>query len=309
MDIEVSIIIPAYNAEQYITRCLDSIVKQVGNNVEVIIVNDGSTDNTRIVCEKYVDKYNYISLLNQRNSGVSVARNNGLDKARGRIVMFIDSDDCLPDDVIEWAIRYQECDTLVCGSFNYLKTRNRIHPCILEDGIYELCSEDIDFFLNLVPNAPWGKLYLKKIIDENNIRFPVGIPYGEDTIFLIEYLKNISRIQLSSKIVYNYNFTDAGSAMWKYYPDYYKYMLEIMDRKKKYCIAKSYVYQREKDCQLFFKRSLNHYLKNGHREYVGELMEAFRINGNEKVLVRKWYMDNLVDYYVYKVKKILMHKS
>ena len=307
METLISVIIPAYNAGNYISRCLESIVKCEAKGLEVIVVDDGSKDNTKALCESYHAKYDYITVVSQENQGVSAARNNGIERAKGKYILFLDADDYFTDDSVKWFLdNAKEDDCLVCGSFNYIKTKGRIQPFYLGDFEYNLSDNCVDKLITTIPNAPWGKLYNRDIIMSNNIRFPLGIPYAEDTIFLLKYLKYVSLVETSSKVIYNYNFTDGGSAMWKYYPDFYKYMELVMDEKKELCVSKGFDYDESKDKQFYFNRCLSHYIKNGHKEKLEEVKEAFGIDVNLERSVKTWYKDNLKAYIVYRIKKKLM---
>ena len=121
----LSIIIPMYNLEQYISYCLDSIVSQANENVEIILIDDGSKDKTRKICDNYCKKYNYIKYLYQENAGVSVARNNGLKKAIGEYILFVDGDDWIINDSIPQIINKiknnREVD-IIAGDF--VKAKN-----------------------------------------------------------------------------------------------------------------------------------------------------------------------------------------
>ncbi len=301
---KISIIIPAYNAQKYIVRCLDSIVNQANDNIEVVIVNDGSTDNTERICREYSSIYNYIKTVSQTNGGVSSARNNGIKNAQGEYILFLDADDFLAPGAIGWVIdNVKHNDTLICGSFNYIKTRGRVEPYYLPEKIYDLKKDTVDSIMDFIPNAPWGKIYNRNIITENDIVFPLGIPYAEDTIFMLEYLKYVKFVQTSSAIIYNYNFTDSGSAMWKYYPEFYKYMIAVMKKKEELCDFKGIDYNAESDKQKFFTRCLNHYMRNSAFDKLDSVIKVFEVNKSVKAIKKEWYMHNWKNYIMYNLKK------
>lgn len=304
---KISIIIPAYNAQKYIVRCLNSIVNQANDNIEVVIVNDGSTDNTERICREYSSIYNYIKTVSQTNGGVSSARNNGIKNAQGEYILFLDADDFFAENAIEWFLS-KTCDDncLWCGSYNYIKTRNRIEPFYLSEKEYDLESEYIDNIIDFVPNAPWGKLYNRELLVKNDILFPEGIPYAEDTIFLLNYLQYVRYVKTSKKVIYNYNFTDSGSAMWKYYPDYYKYMLRVMAQKKQLCQVKDVTYDEMKDNTKYYNRSLRHYLMNKHSEYLDDVLQAFNVDGVSSQIKNTWYKKNAIEFFKFRLKKRLM---
>ena len=115
---KISIIIPVYNAEKYLAQCIESIIKQTYSNLEIIIINDGSTDRSLEICNFYKENDQRIVVFNQNNSGVSVARNKGLDISNGEFIMFVDADDWLNADFVESLYKVCEEHVLVIGDFN-----------------------------------------------------------------------------------------------------------------------------------------------------------------------------------------------
>ena len=141
----VSIIIPAYNAEKYIEQCIDSIISQTYKNIEVIIVNDGSTDNTLAICEKYAKEDKRIKIVKKKNEGVSKARNDGIKIATGKYIMFIDSDDYIDDDYIEIMhknIVEKKADLVVS---NYTRDKNGV-----KEKIYFDLKNNDDIIMNYI---------------------------------------------------------------------------------------------------------------------------------------------------------------
>ena len=305
----ISVIIPAYNAERYIGRCLDSIQRIANNQVEVVIINDGSVDKTQEICETYANKYDYINVINQKNLGVSTARNTGIGATSGEYIMFVDADDFLADNTFEWALEKAKYpNTLFVGSYNFLKPRKRIEPFIRADRTINLNDEYIDSVIDAISNAPWGKVYHRDIIEKYNIRFPSHIPYAEDTIFLIEYLKHIDKLQVCSDIIYNYNFTNWGSARFKYYPDFYKYMFDVMDVKKSYCNFHGIKYDTIKDKNRYYKRCVNHYMYNNKSNYIDEITKFYDIKRDATEVKKEWYSQNWNTYIAFRINKILNRK-
>ncbi|SCZ79709.1 glycosyltransferase family 2 protein [Pseudobutyrivibrio xylanivorans] len=306
MSKKISIIIPAYNAQKYIARCLDSIISQIDRQIEVIVINDGSQDDTRVICERYHDNYDFINVVSKENGGVSSARNAGIKMATGDYILFLDADDYLAEGTIKWALDKSEQDVLVCGSFNYIKTRGRIEPCYMDEKTYDVEKDSVDLFIYKIPNAPWGKLYNKNIIVEHDIKFPEGIPYAEDTIFMLEYLKYIRFVRTTNEIIYNYNFTDSGSAMWKYYPDFYKYMKVVMEKKRQLSECKGLEYNESLDRETYYNRCLNHYMKNGKFDCLEEVINAFDVKDTVRSIKKQWYKNNWKSYITYIVKKKIL---
>lgn len=179
---EISIIIPIYNAEKYLVRCLDSIKAQNFIDWECILVNDGSTDNSEALCERYADEDSRFRLINKINGGVSSARNAGLDVAKGTWIAFVDSDDFVDPDYLTIPDNLNDCD-IVQKSYEKLK-KNGQTKCHLpfRDGC--VLNEKISlyrFFINKRNNALWNKIFKRALIGD--FRFDTSIAIGEDFMF------------------------------------------------------------------------------------------------------------------------------
>ena len=212
----ISVIIPIYNVEKYLIKCLESICNQEFEDYEVILINDGSTDNSWNIAEKYREKYqDKIKLLNQENSGVSVARNTGLSYAKGKYVCFVDSDDYVEKTYLSelYKVAKKNNADLVFSAFRSVDEDGKVIKYIGEnrftpDKEYSF-KESEELFL--IQNAPWAKLYRKDIIEEYNLYFPPKVWY-EDVIFTKEYLINTSKCVYCDEVLYNY-LQRSGSAM------------------------------------------------------------------------------------------------
>lgn len=189
----VSIIIPVYNAERTLCKCIDSILGQDFNNYEIILVNDGSKDSSLDICNEYGSKHHNISVINQNNAGVSSARNAGLDVAKGYWITFIDSDDYIENGFFNCLDTYNE-DLIILNSKNlsltgdmsdslFSKKNKQLHN---KNSITQFLSTYIDSSLY---RAPWAKFYKKELIKD--IRFDTNMKIGEDSHFVFRYLCNI----------------------------------------------------------------------------------------------------------------------
>ncbi|MCZ3367107.1 MULTISPECIES: CDP-glycerol glycerophosphotransferase family protein [Methanobacterium] len=194
MSFKISVITPAYNAEDYLAEALDSLVNQTFRNFEVIIVNDGSTDGTQEIIDEYCQKYSNFRSFTQPNSGVSKARNKGLDEACGDYIAFLDADDLFAPKALEKMYRtaFENDAELVIGQireFDNFNSRLYNHPRILSK------MEHIDKFDdNILWNFLLGnKLFLKEKIDELDLHFE-DVNYSEDGIFVMNYIYNCSKI-------------------------------------------------------------------------------------------------------------------
>lgn len=203
---KISVIVPVYNAEKWLRRCVGSILAQTYTDFELLLINDGSTDDSGVICDEYAGKNSRIRVFHKPNGGVSSARNLGLDNARGEWITFVDSDDWVELEYLECLLsnvggaELSICDFVIRGS-------DEVWPDKIETG---LISKDklAAFYTETYPychlTAPWIKLYKKSIIEENNIRFKEDISTLEDTIFVLEYLRWVENITCSNRKLYNY---------------------------------------------------------------------------------------------------------
>lgn len=222
----VSIIIPMYNAEHSITQCVDSILNANKLKYEIIIIDDGSKDNSlSIVKEKY-SQIDNIRIVSQKNKGVSATRNVGIDLALYEYIAFVDADDTVVDGIYEELSKILEkgFDIAICG-YNIVNKNNlkyvESQECI--DGEYDICDfakEYFRFFELLITNTNWNKLYKKNIIKKNNLKFKTNLKMAEDAVFNLEYLECINSVGLTSKKLYNYVISETQT-IYKVYPDYY----------------------------------------------------------------------------------------
>lgn len=220
--LKISVIIPVFNAENSIRCCVESVISQTYNDWELLLIDDGSQDDSGILCDQYAKIDKRIIAYHKENGGVSSARNYGLSKARGEWVVFIDSDDYVGHKYLE--------DLIKCANTrtdNILVIQGMIQEYVnssvllkFNDLIYEKNSI-IDGLLqnNLFTfGAPYCKLYNKKVLKKHNILFPVEYDYGEDTIFFLRYIQHIDTLILSSSCNYHYKTSNYGSLSQKCHP-------------------------------------------------------------------------------------------
>ena len=197
----ISIIVPVYNAEQYLEKCVNSIINQTYTNLEIILVDDGSPDNCGAICDEYAKKDSRIKVIHEKNSGQSIARNAGLDNATGEFVGFIDSDDTIEPGMFEDLYNaIQGVDLAVCG--HSLVYDGKVESAST-DNIIELDKEGLwrEVFGKL-NNAVWNKLFKRELI--NDLRFDLRFAHGEDLIFNIRYLERANLGKVVDKPLYNY---------------------------------------------------------------------------------------------------------
>lgn len=198
---KVTIIIPVYNAEQYLHRCVDSLLKQTYTNIELILVDDGSSDNSSKICDEYCAKDKRINVIHKTNNGVSEARNSGLKVATGDYIGFVDSDDFVEESFVE-DMMIGDYDIIVSG---YRAISEKQEEIILPKEI-EYKNQNKEFFTaafcNNYFNAVWNKLFKKSVIKD--IGFDKEFNFGEDYKFNIQALDNATNIV--SVPIANYNY-------------------------------------------------------------------------------------------------------
>ena len=186
---KISIIVPVYNVEKYLPRCLDSIIGQTFKDWECLVIDDGSTDTSGAICDEYARKDNRVKVFHKKNGGVSSARNIGLDNASGEWIMFVDSDDWLANNFSELSLDFESDWILFPYYIVHQKQPELRKPTLSGCGIDELCSKYL--CLQLL-KTPWSKLYRKDKISD--LRFDCGMRLGEDYCFNLNYLRRISSI-------------------------------------------------------------------------------------------------------------------
>ena len=207
---KISIIVPVYNAENYLRRCVDSILSQTYKNFELLLVDDGSTDASKKICDEYVEKDCRVRVYHKNNEGVSSARNMGLDNVQGEWITFIDSDDWVSESYlynllshvnsVDLVISYA---TIVYSNGEQIK-ENYINNTVSDNYDALFLENDLDWH-----TSPWSKLFKKKLC--NNLRFIEGMHIGEDLVFLYSYMLRCKNIYVSGDTDYFYFVDNEGS--------------------------------------------------------------------------------------------------
>ena len=222
----ISIIVPIYNAEKFIERCIKSVLNQTEHSWELILINDGSIDNTEQICKKYVGDAR-IHLYSKRNTGVSDTRNIGIEKAIGNWITFLDADDELSSDYIENALKIISKNNydIIVGQLNtYLGAEyliksdieyNRKNKIRLMKNL--ISGEKKENYNSSLLGFVIGKIYKSEIV--KNLKFPLKIRYREDTLFNLQAFLKAKNILVTNSINYHY-IINTQSACFKYIPDY-----------------------------------------------------------------------------------------
>lgn len=200
---EVSVIIPVYNAEQYLERCLDSVLHQSFRNIEIICVNDGSQDGSIKILKKHQKNDKRIRIITQKNAGVSAARNCGLKAANGEFISFVDSDDMIHHEMLAIAMKFIKKHKVDMVMFNL--TTKHFKPLNRSEIRSNILYTDtiIRHFDNLPFNVCWDKVYKKSAI--KNIFFNEKISYCEDMLFAFQVFASIEKYVLIDAALYHYN--------------------------------------------------------------------------------------------------------
>lgn len=216
MNYKVSIIVPVYNVEKYIHKCIDSILAQTYRNLEIILVDDGSPDNCGKICDEYASNDNRIIVIHQKNGGLSAARNAGLNKSTGNFIVFVDSDDYLESSAIEDCIHYIKTNNYDILIFNWydiylddqLKTIKKFPRKINENYSKSYKSLYYAILWDKIPNLVWNKIYKKELWE--NIYFPKNCNF-EDLAVMPYIFAKAHNIGYLDKHLYNYNNSNSSS--------------------------------------------------------------------------------------------------
>ena len=239
----VSIIVPVYNGEKYIEKCITNLLGQTYENIEIVMINDGSKDNTEVMLEECSKKDERIKVIHQKNQGLSGARNTGIDNATGKYVVFVDVDDEIAPALVEDNVALAEKNNadIVLYSFWYYDvdsdtiTQNEYNGNFSGDAekyFHGYLKKTID---NEIFNAPWNKMIRRDILINNQLRFDTRYPIFEDIIFAPRVLSYSKSIVVNSKPYYKYYVHSSGSLITKFYDNIYDCILQAYHNGIDYC--------------------------------------------------------------------------
>lgn len=242
----VSIIVPVYNVEKYLRQCIDSIINQTYKNIEIILVDDGSTDNSGKICDEYAKKDKRIKVIHKKNGGLSDARNVGIEKATGETLSFVDSDDFVEEDMIETMFNelIKKNVKIVVHGYYIKKAEKIAHKKINEEKVISdmeaiklcFCDNNFGFYV-------WNKIYKKELFEK--IRFPKG-KNSEDRYVVPRLIKNAKEVYYNSSPIYyylqrdesivhskekiNFDALDADNYLVKYIEENYKELEKLAQK-------------------------------------------------------------------------------
>lgn len=296
----ISVIVPVYNVEPYINKCIDSILSQTYKNLEVILVDDGSPDNCPKICDDYASIDNRVKVIHQKNAGQSIARNNALDICTGEYIAFVDSDDWIEPDAYEKIMEImqrQDLDIVFCMAniikndsvvgqrFKYFENETVLSP----NELVELSLKDE------IGGQPWLKVCNKNCW--SGVRFPVGRIYEDLAISFYPFLKAKKPIGFLAVPLYNYRLNDKGTSLsfnpvksyhiFLGFKEHYEYAKNNFKKAELCCLEKAV---------LFALNAYNNFLNNYNCDYDKSLKE-----------IRSWISTNKSD--IMRCKSITLHRK
>ena len=243
---EFSVIVPIYNAEKTIERCLNSVMSQTFRDFEVLLINDGSTDNSLEKCISISKNDKRISIISQKNSGPSFARNKGLDIAKGKRIVFVDSDDYLENNCLQIIHeKFLEDDydavfisfNVICGQLKTKKIYKNFNSLSLQDLMVSLSNRNMFGYT-------WCKVFNKNIV--GTIRFDKNLYLMEDELFTIKVISKCKNIGIINEPIYNYIIGNSNALTQKTYPDYCIIRNKIYKEWKSYINSNELIYEMSK---------------------------------------------------------------
>lgn len=320
---KVSVIIPVYNCEGLLARAIESVVNQRDfDKNELILVDDGSTDGSALICDEYAGKHENITVVHQKNAGVSVARNNGINIAQGEWIFFLDSDDYLLDDAFDLMLSCGEAD-IICAEYDSNGSELFTFEEIFSPGVYNY--DEISGELNRLLSSLnqffypcWSKMFRLSIIKENNIMFPEGRKYAEDMVFVYSYLLHCKTVSFVKNKVYFYfvNEFNATSVIQKSYDTtlfIFKWQSDYFNKNnvalEEYCklVESTFLYK----SFLSLKTAATYMKGRDSVTYISEILNDNTFynhyTGSDEYKVFKTKTDAMLDRFIRKKKPLMIY--
>jgi len=225
-----SIIVPIYNAEKFLEKCIDSIIRQTYPNIEVILINDGSTDDSLNICRRFTKCDKRINIVSQKNMGVSAAKNTGIAKAHGDFMIFIDADDHIENNMIEVFhdnLMRSDSDMVICGYSRIdhekgIERKTKVSYAAREYLNMIHGPDFVDLYKMPMLNQNWNKVYKAEIVRDNGVCFQKELSLGEDLLFNLRYLEYCKKISIIEDILYNFICYNKDSLSRRYRDDFFE---------------------------------------------------------------------------------------
>lgn len=310
--VKISVIMPVYNEEQYLEKTCQSLKQQTLDDIELICINDGSTDNSTDILTKLSSEYDNIRIINQENQGSGIARNKGIDEAKGEFIAFLDADDKYIDsDSLKkmYEYGYENNADVICGNLKRISSEGKLEDNFnYAEGNYAYFPE----YDKLTPQdygIPWAfykNIYRKKFLDENNIRFP-DLKRGQDPVFLADVLTKADVIYTVPVYLYGYNYSASGGANSKVnshdkkldYLEHFKETFRILEDNGFYNISQKYKERLILYLQLQNNRTDKELIQLVHEVFEEDDPQYFN-NIEDEVLYLQIYLINKTNPLAYK---------
>ena len=319
----ISIIIPVHNVEEYLEKCLNSIIFQINEQDEIILINDNSQDSSEEICKKFAEQYNNVKFENGAYGGPSKTRNIGIKMATGKYIMFVDSDDYLKNNYISRMIKdIEKYELRVCSYYFEYPDIKKIKPQKYdeektENETIEIMKDDfITLYSRQLLNLVWNKIYYANIIKENNILFDENVTKGEDLLFNLEYIKHINTniavineplyYYVSKKTGLNRSFKEPIEDRLKRTENVYKKMKAISEKNNNVIISEIvnmyFIHLRNYISENNIKHNINKEFANKlDRPEIREMLDNIKNNEipNLKFVKKLYYNKKIIFMFLY----------
>lgn len=226
--VKISVVIPIYNMEQYIDNGIKQILKEDLTDVEIILVNDGSSDRSGEICDNYLKKSNKIRVIHKKNGGAGSARNFGIDSANGKYIMFLDIDDIVEKDIFKKMyeeIESSEVDLVICNhniikENEIIKNVKNIESTYIVEGVESCRKSYVNLLQKSLIQTPWDKIYKLDLIRKNNIRF-TDLRRCQDAVFNCNYFNYVKSYKVLNESLYNYKENNLRDEWLKFPRNYF----------------------------------------------------------------------------------------
>lgn len=289
---KISVIVPVYKAENYLSKCVDSMLAQSFADFELILVNDGSPDGSPLICDNYAQSDPRVLVVHQSNAGVSAARNAGIFAAQGDYLVFVDSDDFVSSTYLEELYKgyLRSADIAICGY--YVVTNDLSVLAVVDRSLPQEYIGDISkVFKNIIEsdllNSPWNKLFKTKVIKENHISFDKNMTLGEDLCFNIAYLYNCKTCYICNLPLYYYIKSNSVLSK-KITLDYFNIQKHLFETVNKFIEDKKIICDLSNRVELLLSDAL------GFLSLTGFSQSKHEVCAKMKEILE----DNLVDKYI-----------
>lgn len=310
---KISVIIPVYNVDKFLSECLESVINQTYNNIEIVLIDDGSTDESGKICDEYGAKDKRIKVIHQKNMGVSIARNTGIKLAKGDYITFVDSDDIINPKYIELLSSHANNNTLSMG--NILLFDKKIVDRPVKKDFIILRKDFIKLSELFLLNSPCCRLYNLNIIRSNHLLFKEDLSLGEDLLFNLEYLKYIDKIFFINQDLYYYRQFYNDSLSSKYNDKMMQIQFMLFDKYTDF--FKNSIMEKQQ-CTIFDTQRFSMIISivqnefsNGKKSFFGRYMSCQKKLSDKKMKDRMKsikYPKQKLDYFLFSCHLLIGYK-